>query len=105
MNIQKINNVIAAYNKTIEMCIDHFDVRNFGIKRIEAAKQGRLQEELKQQEEKQAIYILEKDAWCLRYFIDNFSMFENTKLYKEVIGEAAICNTSCLLPFKKFIVN
>jgi hypothetical protein len=103
--LEKINNVIAAYNHTIASCIDHFDVRHFGLKRVEATKQGRLQEEIKAQEEQHAKYMAEKDAWCLRYFVQNFSRFENTKLYKEVIGEQPTSNTSCLLPFKQFTGN
>lgn len=84
--LPKITNAMAAESYTRQMCNEHFNMLDFGMKRIIAKEEGYLEQELSKQAELTAIYKAEKSKWCKDFFSTNFPQLLNCHMGKVLMG-------------------
>ena len=80
------SNAIGAEMYTRQMCLEHFDMLDFGMRQIIAKKEGRLVQELSRQAELTEIYRREKSKWCKDFFSANYPRLLNCHLGKVLMG-------------------
>lgn len=84
--LPKITNALDAECYTRKMCEKHFNMLDFGMKRIIAREEGYLQQELIKQAELTAIYKAQKSKWCKDFFSTNFPNLLNCHMGKVLMG-------------------
>ena len=80
------SNAIGAEMYTRQMCLQHFGMLDFGMKRIIAKDEGRIVAELSKQAELEDAYRKEKSQWCKDFFKTNFSHLLNCHMGKVLMG-------------------
>ena len=85
-NLPKITNALQAESWTRNECEKHFNMLNFGMKRILAKNEGRLDAELSEQKILTVIYKVEKSQWKRDYFSINFPQLLNCHIGKVLMG-------------------
>lgn len=66
--------------------MEHFEVLDFGMLRITAKEDGRLEQELERQKELTAIYMSSKSEWCKNFFSTNYPRFLNCHIGRVLMG-------------------
>jgi len=82
------SNAIGAEMYTRQMCLEHFEMLDFGMKIIIAKEEGRYVQELSRQAELTEIHRREKSKWCKDFFSTNFPHLLNCHMGKVLMGLA-----------------
>jgi hypothetical protein len=85
----KCSNSIDAESYTRRKCMEHFEVLDFGMLRITAKEDGRLEQELERQKELTSIYESSKSVWCKNFFSTNYPQFLNCRIGRVLMGTEA----------------
>jgi len=71
------SNAISAEAYTRQMCAEHFNVLNFGMRRLHPHEQARLN----------SVYKAGKSEWCKDFFAANYPRFLTCRIGRVLMGE------------------